>query len=77
MGGMPPANWASEHESFAKSKKTTMNVIPAKAGIEKTQMVIKGPAPGFRRGDDFLRVHQTRRFDNNLTFLYRPAYKSN
>jgi hypothetical protein len=33
-------------------------VIPAKAGIQCFQVVIKPLDPGFRRGDDFLRVHQ-------------------
>jgi len=32
--------------------------MPAKAGIQKYQMVTKALDPGFRRGDDFLRVHQ-------------------
>jgi hypothetical protein len=34
-----------------------MNVMPAKAGIQKYQMVTKALAPGFRRGDGFFRVH--------------------
>jgi hypothetical protein len=43
---------------FVKSRKSTTNVIPAKAGIQKYQMVTKALDPGFRRGDDFLRIHQ-------------------
>jgi hypothetical protein len=30
-----------------------MNVIPAKAGIQKHQRITKALDPGFRRGDDF------------------------
>jgi hypothetical protein len=32
--------------------------MPAKADIKKYQVVTKALDPGFRRGDDFLRVHQ-------------------
>jgi hypothetical protein len=45
-------------DAFVKSRKSTTNVIPAKAGIQKYQMVTKALDPGFRRGDDFLRVRQ-------------------
>jgi hypothetical protein len=42
---------------LVKSRKSTTNVIPAQAGIQKFQIVTKALDPGFRRGDDFLRVH--------------------
>jgi hypothetical protein len=35
-----------------------MDVIPAKAGIQYFKVVIILLDPGFRRGDDFLRVCQ-------------------
>jgi hypothetical protein len=47
-------------DGLVKSRKSTTNVIPAKAGIQKYQMVTKALDPGFRRGDDFLRVRQFR-----------------
>jgi hypothetical protein len=45
-------------DAFVKSVKLTRNVIPAKAGIQKYQLVKKTLDPGFRRGDDFLRGRQ-------------------
>jgi hypothetical protein len=42
-------------DGFVKNNKSTTNVMPAKAGIQKYQMVAKALDPGFRRGDDFLR----------------------
>jgi hypothetical protein len=48
----------SINDGFAKSRKSTTNVIPAKSGIQKYQIVTKALDPGLRRGDDFLRDHQ-------------------
>jgi len=45
-------------DALVKSRKSTTDVIPAKAGIQKYQMVTKTLDPGFRRGDDFLRSRQ-------------------
>ena len=42
---------------FVKSRKTTFPVIPAEAGIQLYQMLAACLDPGFRRGDDFLRVY--------------------
>jgi len=36
-----------------KSRKSTTNVIPAKAGIQEFHGAEKTLDPGFRRGDDF------------------------
>jgi hypothetical protein len=41
-----------------KSRESTANVIPAKAGIQNFQVITKALDPGFRRGDDFFRVQQ-------------------
>ena len=41
-----------------KSQKTSFFVIPAKAGIQCFQKLMTDLDPGFRRGDDFLRVRQ-------------------
>jgi hypothetical protein len=48
----------AKFDGLVKSRKSTKNVIPAKAGIQKYQMVTKALDPGFRRGDNFLRVRQ-------------------
>jgi len=45
-------------DALVKSRKSTTDVIPAKAGIQKYHMVTKALDPGFRRGDDFLRSRQ-------------------
>jgi hypothetical protein len=47
-----------KNDGFVKSRESTRNVIPVKAGIQKYQTVTKALDPGFRRGDDFLRVRQ-------------------
>jgi hypothetical protein len=52
-----------------------MNVIPAKAGIQKYQTVTKALDPGFRRGDDFLRVHQNSITQNKPLFNKRLVMK--
>jgi hypothetical protein len=41
-------------DALVKSRKFTPNGIPAKAGIQKYQMVKKALDSGFRQGDDFL-----------------------
>jgi hypothetical protein len=46
-------------ESVLKSQKDPFFVIPAKAGIQCSQKLMPDLDPGFRRGDDFLRVHQS------------------
>ena len=46
-------------DELVKSQKIAFPVIPAKAGIQCFRMVMTGLDPGFRRGDDFLRVHQS------------------
>jgi len=48
----------SKVDGPVKSRKSTTNVMPVKAGIQKYQMVTKALDPGFRRGDDFLRERQ-------------------
>ncbi len=45
-------------DNLVKSQKTPFFVIPAKAGIQCFQKLMTDLDPGFRRGDDFLRVHQ-------------------
>jgi hypothetical protein len=40
---------------LVKSQKSAKNVIPAKAGIQKYQMIAEAMDPGFRRGDASLR----------------------
>jgi hypothetical protein len=47
-----------KHDEPVKRGKFACNVIPAKAGIQKYQLVKKTLDPGFRRGDDFLRGRQ-------------------
>jgi hypothetical protein len=44
-------------DDFAKSRRKSVFVIPAKAGIQKYQSPINYLDPGFRRGDDILQVH--------------------
>ena len=62
-------------DGFVKGRKSTKNVIPAKAGIQKQQMFTKALDPGFRRGDDFLWTPPvfagvTHRGDNFLQVYY-------
>ncbi|MBC8458401.1 MAG: hypothetical protein H8D67_10445 [Deltaproteobacteria bacterium] len=45
-------------DGLVKSQKTSFSVIPAKAGIQCFKELMTDLDPGFRRGDDFLRVHQ-------------------
>jgi hypothetical protein len=45
-------------DELAKSHKMPFSVIPAKAGIQYFQTVAEHLDSGFRRSDDFLRVHQ-------------------
>jgi len=45
-------------DGLVKSQKTSFFVITAKAGIQCFQKLMTDLDPGFRRGDDFLRVHQ-------------------
>jgi len=45
-------------DKLVKSQKISFFVIPAKAGIQSFQKLMPDLDPGFRRGDDFLRVHQ-------------------
>jgi hypothetical protein len=58
MTGIKEETALVELDGLVKSRKSTRNVIPAKAGIQKYQMVTKVLDPDFRRSDDFLRVHQ-------------------
>ncbi len=44
-------------DDFVKSRKTPFFVIPAKAGIQSIQGLMKALDSGFHRSDDFLRVH--------------------
>jgi hypothetical protein len=46
-------------DGFEKSQKTSFFVIPAKAGIQSFQILTTDLDPDFRRGDEFLRVHQS------------------
>jgi hypothetical protein len=43
-------------DGLAKSRFNPFVVIPAKAGIQFSYVVINFLDPGFRRGDDILRV---------------------
>jgi hypothetical protein len=43
---------------FVRSLKMRLSVIPAKAGIQISQIVINSLDSGFHRSDDFLRDHQ-------------------
>ena len=45
-------------DGLATTQKTTYSVIPAKAGIQSFRLVTIRLDPGFRRGDELLRVHQ-------------------
>jgi hypothetical protein len=45
-------------DELAKSPKDLLSVIPAKAGIQSFQGIIKSLDSGFHRSDDFLRGHQ-------------------
>jgi len=47
-----------KYDGVVKSQKKPFFVIPAKAGIQCFQKLMTGLDPGFRRGDDFLRVRQ-------------------
>ena len=44
-------------DGLVKSRKIPFFVIPAKAGIQCFQKLMTDLGPGFRRGDDFLRMH--------------------
>ena len=48
----------TKFDGFVKSQKTSFFVIPAKAGSQFFQRIMTDLDPGFRRGDDFLWVHQ-------------------
>ncbi len=50
-------NAAAVGGSARREGRSTTNVIPAQAGIQTYQMATKALVPGFRRGDDFLRIH--------------------
>jgi len=58
----PPRPWVGFFngnimtDGLVKSQKFTNNVMPAKAGIQEYHLVKKSLDPGFRRGDDLLRV---------------------
>jgi hypothetical protein len=60
----------NKFDELVKSRKTFTNVMPAKAGIQRYQMVTRSLDPGFRRGDDFLRVRQ-----NRLVMINCPLMK--
>ncbi|PIP36645.1 MAG: hypothetical protein COS92_01910 [Desulfobacterales bacterium CG07_land_8_20_14_0_80_52_14] len=45
-------------DEIEKSRKCSLSVIPAKAGIKCYQALMKPMDPVFQRGDDFLRSHQ-------------------
>ncbi|PIU49755.1 MAG: hypothetical protein COS92_04880 [Desulfobacterales bacterium CG07_land_8_20_14_0_80_52_14] len=45
-------------DGIVKSRKCSLSVIPAKAGIQCFQTLMKPLDPVFQRGDDFLRSHQ-------------------
>jgi len=47
-----------EFDGHAKSRKCSFSVIPAKAGIQYFQTIIKPPDPVFQRGDGLLQSHQ-------------------
>jgi len=59
-------------DGFVKSQKTPFPVIPAEAGIQFFQLVTAFLDPGFRRGDDFLRVHQILILEILNVFLHAP-----
>ena len=59
-------------DTLVKSQEFPLGVIPrtqqrdlrqAEAGIQSFQELMNDLDPGFRRGDDFLRVHQTCTFN--------------
>ncbi len=45
-------------DELIKNLKMPLSVIPAEAGIQSFQMIVKALDPGFHRGDDFLRSYQ-------------------
>jgi len=59
---------AINFDEIVKSRKCSLSVIPAKAGNQCSQALIKPLDPVFQRGDDFLRSHQ---FFNPNIKLYR------
>gem|GEM_PF-2811198 len=61
---------------LVKSRKTPLPVIPAKAGIQSAQAdqrLMTDLDPGFRRGDDFLRVHQSAKMPYNPALYIASA----
>ena len=54
VGGVSQINF----DGLVKSRKMTVTVIPAKAGIQKYRIVTECLDTGFHRCDDFLRVRQ-------------------
>ncbi|PIP36775.1 MAG: hypothetical protein COX20_03915 [Desulfobacterales bacterium CG23_combo_of_CG06-09_8_20_14_all_52_9] len=44
-------------DGFEKSRKCSLSIIPAKAGIQCFQVLMKPLDPVFQRGDDFLLYH--------------------
>jgi len=53
---------AINFDEIVKSRKCSLSVIPAKAGNQCSQALIKPLDPVFQRGDDFLRSHQFNSF---------------
>jgi hypothetical protein len=51
-------NSYSNLDELVKSPKALFSVIPAKAGIQLFQRIVKSLDSGFHRSDDFLRNHQ-------------------
>jgi hypothetical protein len=51
-----------KRDGSVKSRWKSVFVIPAKAEIQEDQSVINYLDPGFRRGDDFLRICQRIRY---------------
>ncbi|PIP35184.1 MAG: hypothetical protein COS92_06795 [Desulfobacterales bacterium CG07_land_8_20_14_0_80_52_14] len=47
-----------DFDGLVKSRKCSLSVIPAKAGIQCSQALMKPLDPVFQRGDDFLYSHQ-------------------
>jgi len=47
-----------KYDELVKSPKDFLSVIPAKAGIQLFQGIIKSLDSGVHRSDDFLRGHQ-------------------
>ena len=47
-------SWTMTFDGFVKSQKTDFFVIPAKAGIQFSQLVASHLDSGFHRSDDFL-----------------------